>query len=354
MEINVNNNNNYINYQDIDFSMDMEVERFKQLHHFLYYIKEEDNDDTINALYRKEIPYINLELKSPIIHYERQYLKSIGQNVDPYLENIQYPKDVTDEQGNLKFGILTSADFVIKILLETSFITEQKNRNIFDNTTARILAKDKMVRTTRLAWSLTARKHMMNIKNSTDQLIWSPFELDVEMYYAAKKMVDMADIYSVLLALVNEKNTNNNKKIYKDNFDKKFQTENIKKTYQIKKIILKELIRTTVPPNYTTDTSEFCKIVERKKGTDLKGWKNLQHIELVLDELESFGLVYLKKGAKRHTKYFRIITRKGLSESIEPKNRSSVIKYFDKYGIELRIWAQAFGTNEVFLVNKWI
>eukprot|EP01083_Nonionella_stella_P068107 180607_1 len=262
----------------------LESHRLHKLYQFIYYKSDEDkiSESSTDTLYRKQIPWISVGLKSEIIKFKAQYRRDTN-NTDRHFLNIKYPDGWTDANGQILIEKMTQNDWYERIRMQMVFHLSDNNTDL--NELLRILINTRPVRWAKWAMCLTARKHMMDtVKSREDSLVWAPFILDSKCCEDALKLVDMNDSYLFLLAVT--KHGSNKTTLTSTPSNDLAALKSEFKTF----IVGKLLSLTSAASNYTTSSSVLTTKLYQAR---FKPLNNLVTIQALMDDLNDAGLVSL-------------------------------------------------------------
>eukprot|EP00485_Elphidium_margaritaceum_P017469 CAMPEP_0202729650 /NCGR_PEP_ID=MMETSP1385-20130828/186240_1 /ASSEMBLY_ACC=CAM_ASM_000861 /TAXON_ID=933848 /ORGANISM="Elphidium margaritaceum" /LENGTH=587 /DNA_ID=CAMNT_0049395917 /DNA_START=896 /DNA_END=2659 /DNA_ORIENTATION=+ len=357
---------------------DEELERYrlKKYWDFLYKAKpvqsdpeeeEKQNGAVPRHFLKEQIDVIAVGRNDTRIHrIKTAHMRT--NTTDDELDRIEYPEEMVDENGNFRPGVYTAHDFYHDLKLEQWKISANASGG---DSAASVLANDLHVRVFMVAFAVTARKKMLNIERIGDEFVWEPFEFDVDCLRDARRVVEMADNYAILLSTVPASRGKGTPG--KNGQGGVVQADAVQ---MAREVFLKKVISLASP---TVKIAAVLRSVQNKK---LKGMKRAQELYFILSKLKDFNVTEetaaVKKSRNKKSaadgehqnenndeeknkenvpantgSKAESVTRKQLSTcNMSAKMLKSFVNFLEEYGQTLSSWTTFWGSSELLTVMK--
>ncbi len=343
---NYDENGDLIDHVAADFNVHLEAQRDFKFFKFLMKNPfaeptEQKQDDFDELYFKRKIPVVNIGLMSSLERYKRIYKRDNAE--DPELRYMQWPQRWVDESGNLKSDVYEVADVYLKIKRD-----QQQYQNSLSQA-ASIMLKERHIRVFTLAYILTVRKKMLEVKTATDEFVWD-LELDYEMTKAAVAFIDIFDEYSFLLMNIPAKSgrsSNASPSSSNSNSNNSSQTADqvIILETNFKRLILKNLVAKANP---TITSSVLTRTLYNKQA--FAKLDNMMFIRQVVavDFPELFECEQIESN-NNNRKWMATIKRKRLSivtASMTDTERLTLMMKLSGMGVNIQTWSAVFGPQE--------
>lgn len=276
-------------------------------------------------------------------------------------------------------------DYYVQLGMEANWILNHPD--LFNNNeTLQILANTRSVRFCKIAWCVQARKEMLKVINSSTQFKWDPFTVDRDSCETAINILNMTDVYTIILSEVSKGMDPFQSKLYGSNNKKQYNPSNIVDDGGSGKLQIFHAFIINLIVQYANRDNDFhtsSKYITGKlhSKTRFKDFDNLTHIQLVAETMKGYGILNIKEsmnqiesnlndtdnevlknemGMKKKkrggkTKWGKFLERRKLSTiNADDKMKKGIVRYLKRHGIDLNYWCLAWGMQEFKKVQGWV